>query len=77
MHRETPDRILIGATVGDIVSLDMVATIDSKWQNVEMVWLTDADTENILRECVFETSIDGIIWVQLFPSHSTTRLTHS
>ena len=53
------------ATVGDMLSLDLLTDIGDarEWTAIELVWLVDSATEDILKACAFEWSSDGVTWV--------------
>ena len=42
----------------------MLSNAPGEWSNIELVWLVDSHTENILRAAIFESSQDGIHWVR-------------
>ncbi|OBZ79106.1 hypothetical protein A0H81_01521 [Grifola frondosa] len=52
------------AKMGDTFGLDSLTDISDarEWTAVEMAWLIDPDTENILNACAFEWSTDNVTW---------------
>ncbi|KAH9929659.1 uncharacterized protein B0H18DRAFT_995571 [Fomitopsis serialis] len=63
---DTAFRSFANGRAGDIVVLDILGDISDAhgWQAVEMVWLVDADTEEILHASTFESSVDNENWRQ-------------
>ncbi len=55
----------LDAAQGDIITLDLLTDISVvlEWTAVELVWLVDSPTENILKSCTFEWSSDNTTWV--------------
>jgi len=50
------------AKAGDVISLDTLGQPDSEWISVELVFLVDLSTEEILRASIFEIGVEGS-WV--------------
>ncbi|KZT72881.1 hypothetical protein DAEQUDRAFT_722509 [Daedalea quercina L-15889] len=65
-YPDTAFRSFSNARTGDVVVLDVLGDISDahEWQAVEMVWLVDKDTADILAASTFESSIDGENWRQ-------------
>ncbi|KAI0660596.1 hypothetical protein C8Q70DRAFT_62413 [Cubamyces menziesii] len=61
---DTVFRSFAHATVGDMLSLDLLTDIGDarEWTAIELVWLVDSATEDILKACAFEWSSDGVTW---------------
>ncbi|RPD82179.1 hypothetical protein L226DRAFT_497325 [Lentinus tigrinus ALCF2SS1-7] len=57
-------RSLTHAAQGDIIALDSLTDISDarEWTAVELVWLVDSPTEDILKSCTFEWSSDNTTW---------------
>ncbi|RDX51908.1 hypothetical protein OH76DRAFT_1400808 [Lentinus brumalis] len=64
MQPGTVFRSLTHAAQGDIITLDLLTDISvvREWTAVELVWLVDSRTENILKSCTFEWSSDNTTW---------------
>lgn len=61
--------LYLDAMQGDIITLDILTDISDarEWTAVELVWLVDSPTEEILKSCVFEWSSDSTTWVSSPP----------
>ncbi|KAL7285568.1 hypothetical protein ACG7TL_000672 [Trametes sanguinea] len=64
MLAETVFRSLTHATKGDMLSLDVLTDVSDarEWTAIELVWLVNLATEDILKACAFEWSSDGVTW---------------
>ncbi|KAI9056995.1 hypothetical protein FKP32DRAFT_1661484 [Trametes sanguinea] len=64
MQAETAFRSLNHATQGDTLSLDVLTDVSDarEWTAIELVWLVNLATEDILKSCAFEWSSDGVTW---------------
>ena len=70
MHRSsvplTGTNSLVDARAGDVITLDFLGDISNAnmWHAVEMVWLVDTNTAEILKASIFEVSMDNESWVR-------------
>ena len=64
--RHTGTNSLVDARAGDVITLDFLGDINyaNDWQAVEMVWLVDTTTAEILKASIFEVSMDNESWVR-------------
>ena len=64
--RHTGTNSLVDARAGDVITLDFLGDINyaNDWQAVEMVWLVDTNTAEILKASIFEVSMDNESWVR-------------
>ena len=56
------------AAKGDFLTIDVLTDISEarEWTAIELVWLVDSTTEDILKTGIFEWSSDAVTWVSSF-----------
>ncbi|KAI0828984.1 hypothetical protein BC628DRAFT_1315872 [Trametes gibbosa] len=64
LKADTVFRSFAHATEGDMISLDALTDIGDarEWTAIELVWLVNSATEDILQSCTFGWSSDNVTW---------------
>jgi len=60
---ETAFRSISAGRANESISLDLLTRLNASWTYVELSWLVDDATVELLQECLFESSVDNQTWM--------------